>query len=226
MSKLLDIDINSQLLEIMGQFGLEFEKNGDYYFSNNSFPGISALAFEMERFDSSVIVQVDIHLLFPEQSFIESFIGRAESIEEAVAEAFEQFEVNVVHTLIMAFWEDAKKVENGVGTDIWEINGHRWQIVVSNYGYRGVEPFDNIIEDSDLLYEAIEQEIKSKPLEKDIYAIRTVYHNLGDGRSVTEALINNEEFLELEKAVSALPWRDVGSQYSVRNLVIAMKLES
>ncbi|NOZ90131.1 MAG: hypothetical protein GXO60_02475 [Epsilonproteobacteria bacterium] len=225
MSKLLDIDINKQLLEVMGQFGLEFEKNGDYYFANNSFPGITALAFEMERFENSVIVQVDIHLLFPNQSFIESFIGHAESVEEAVAEAFEQFEVNVLHTLIASFWEDAKRVENGVGTDIWEINGHRWQIVVSNYGYRGMEPFDNIIEDSDMLYDEIEKAIKSMPLEKDIYAIRTLYTNLGNGRSVTEALINNEQFPELERAVSALPWKNVGSQYSVRNLVIAMKLE-
>jgi hypothetical protein len=226
MSKLLDIDVDKQLLEIMGQFGLEFEKDGDFYFSNGSFPGITALAFEMERFEDLVIVQVDVHLLFPKQTIIESFVGHAESIEEAVAEAFEQFEVNVLHTFIASFWEHAKKIENGIGTDIWEINGYRWQIVVSNYGYRGVEPFDNIIEDRDVLYDTIEKAIKSMPLEEDIYAIRTVYTNLGDGRSVTEALINNQEFKELEEAVSNLPWRNVGTQYSVRNLVIAMKLES
>jgi len=226
MSKLLDIDINKQLFEIMGQFGLEFEKNGDYYFSNNSFPGITALAFEMERFDNSVIVQVDIHLLFPKQSFIESFIGHAETIEEAIAEAFEQFEVNVLHTLIASFWEDAKKIENGIGTDIWEINGDKWQMVISNYGYRGIEPFDNIIDNSDLIYEAIEKTIKATSLEEDIYAIRTVYTNIGNGKTITEALINNKEFPELEKAVSNLPWKKLNTQYSVRNLIIAMKLAS
>jgi len=226
MAKLLDIDINEQLLEILGQFNMKLEKMGDYYFVNSFFPGIVAQAFELERFEDSVIVQVDIHLLFPnQQSFIESFIGHAQSVEEAVAEALELFEVNVLHTLIKAFWEDAKEVENGVGTDIWEINGHRWQIVISNYGYRGHVPFEDIIEDSTQIYNAIEESIKSTPLEKDIYAIRTFYTNLGNGKSVTEALINNEPFPKLEEAISNLPWKNVGSQYSVRNLVIAMKLK-
>jgi len=226
MSKLLDIDINKQLLEILGQFDMQLEKIDEYYFVDNRFPGIVAQAFEMERFENSVIVQLDIHILLPNQTFVESFIGHAETIEEAVADAFEQFEVNVLHTLIASFWDNAKKIENGIGTDIWEINNHKWQIVVSNYGYRGQEPFDNIIEDSDMLYDEIEKAIKSIPLEKDIYAIRTVYNNIGDGNSVTEALINNEEFPQLEKAVSTLPWKNLGSHYSVRNFVIAMKLAS
>jgi len=75
-----------------------------------------------------------------------------------------------------------------------------------------------------MLYNEIEKAIKAQPLDKDIYAIRTVYTNVGDGTSVTEALINNEEFLELEKAVSNLPWKNLDSYYSVRNFVIVMKL--
>jgi len=225
MSKLLDIDIDKQLLEILHQFDMKLEKIEDYYFVDGLFPGITALAFEMERFENSVVVQVDIHVLLPNQEFVESFVGHASTIEEAVAEAFEQFEVNVLHTLIASFWDNAKKIENGIGTDIWDINGNRWQIVVSNYGYRGEEPFDNILEDSDMLYDEVEKAIKAQPLDKDIYAIRTVYTNVGDGKSVTEALINNEEFLELEKTVSNLPWRNLDSYYSVRNFVIVMKLQ-
>jgi len=224
MSKLLDIDVNKQLLEILGQFDLKLEKIDDYYFVDGLFPGITALAFEMERYGNLVVVQLDIHILLPNQEFIESFVGQAQSIEEALAQAFTQFEINLLHTLIKAFWENAKIVENGVGTDIWEINGYRWQVVISNYTYNGQESFDNIIEDSDMLYNEIEKAIKAQPLDKDIYAIRTVYTNVGDGTSVTEALINNEEFVELEKAVSNLPWRNLDSYYSVRNFVIVMKL--
>lgn len=225
MSKLLDIDVNEQLLEILGQFNLEFEKIDEYYFVDGLFPGITALAFEMERYDDFVVVQLDIHVLLPNQEFIESFVGQAQTIEEALAEAFTQFEINILHTLIMSFWDNAKKVENGVGTDIWEINGYRWQAVISNYSYTGTESFDNIIEDSDMLYDEVEKAIKAQPLDKDIYAIRTVYTNIGDGESLTEALINNEEFLELETAVSNLPWKNLDSYYSVRNFVIVMKLQ-
>ena len=224
MSKLLDIDVNKQLLEILGKFDLELEKIDDYYFVDGLFPGISALAFEMDRFEESVIVQLDIHILLPNQHFVESFIGYAQTIEEALASAFEQFEVNILHTLIMAFWDKAKKVENGVGTDIWDINGARWQIVISNYGYRGDIPIEDTIEDLDMVFDEIEKAIKSLPLEKDIYAFRTVYTNTSDGDSVTEALINNEPFVELEEAISNLPWRTIKSHYSIRNLVIAMKL--
>ncbi len=224
MSKLLDININEQLIERLNQFDMKLEKMEDYYFVDGLFPGITAQAFEMERFEDSVVVQLDIHILLPEQTFTESFVAHTVTIEDGIASAFEQFEVNVLHTLIMAFWDKAKKVENGVGTDIWEINGHRWQVVISNYGYRGDEPLDEIIDDSDSMFLEVEKAIKALPLDKDIYAIRSVYTNVGDGRRVTEALINNEEFSELESAISKLKWKHSDSYYSVRNLVLVMKL--
>ncbi|MBU1957492.1 hypothetical protein KJ680_03710 [bacterium] len=224
MSKLLDININEQLVEILEQFDMKLDKIEDYYFVDGLFPGVAAQAFEMERFNDSVVVQVDIHLLLPEQSFVESFIGHAPTVEEAVAQAFEQFEVNVLHTLIMAFWDKAKRVENGVGTDIWEINGHRWQAVISNYGYQGDEPLDEVIDDSDAMFVEVEKAIKALPLDKDIYAIRSVYTNVDDGRKVAEALINNEEFPELEEAIVKLPWKTTESYFTVRNFVLVMKL--
>ncbi|MCK5853716.1 MAG: hypothetical protein KAG56_00755 [Sulfurovaceae bacterium] len=224
MSKLLDINIENQLLEVMGQFDLKLEKMDDYYFVNDQFPGITAQAFEMDRFEESVVVQVDIHILLPEQSFVESFVGHASTVEEAVAEALEQFEVNVLHTLIMAFWDNGKKIENGVGTDVWNINGHRWQAVISNYGYRGEFPLDEIIADTDEMFETTEKSIKELALDKDIYAFRTVYTNVGDGKTVSEALINNEPFVKLEDKVMNLSWKTVDSYYSVRNLVLLMKL--
>jgi len=224
MSQLLDININEQLINLLEQFDMKFEKIEDYYFVDGLFPGIAAQAFEMERFEDSVVVQVDIHVLLPKQRFVESFVGHAPTVEEAVAQAFEQFEVNVLHTLIMAFWDKAKRVENGVGTDIWEINGHRWQAVISNYGYQGDEPLDEMIDDSDAMFIEVEKAIKALPLDKDIYAIRSVYTNVGDGRKVTEALINNEEFLGLEESISNLLWKDTVSYFSVRNFVLVMKL--
>ena len=224
MSQLLDIDINEQLLEILGQYGLTFEKVEDYYFQKGLFPGIVAQAFEMERFENFVVVQVDIHLLLPKNHFVESFVGQAGTVEEAVIDALEQFQVNVLHTLIMAFWDEAKKVENGVGTEIWEINGHRWQAVVSNFGYRGEIALDDVIDDLDTVYETIVRNIQALPLEEDIYAIRTVHANIGNGKMVTEALINNEEFFELEKDISNLAWRETEEYYTIRNLIILIKL--
>jgi hypothetical protein len=224
MSKLLDIDINKQLLEILNQFDMKLEKIEDYYFVDGLFPGIVAQAFEMERFESSVVVQVDIHILLPNQSFVESFVGHASTIDKAIADCFEQFEVNVLHTLIMAFWDKAKKIENGIGTDIWEINGHRWQVVISNYGYRGSQPIEEIVTDS--MFEEVERVVKSMPLDNDIYAIRAVHTNVGNGEQVTEALINNEESPILEKAISNLDWKKIDSYYTVRNFVLVMKLVS
>ena len=224
MSQLLDIDINEQILEILGQYGLTFEKIEDYYFQKGLFPGIAAQAFEMERFENFVVVQVDIHLLLPKNHFVESFVGQAATIEEAVVDALEQFQVNVLHTLIMAFWDEAKKVENGVGTEIWEINGHRWQAVVSNFGYRGEIALDDVIDDLDTVYETIVRNIQALPLEEDIYAIRTVQNNIGNGKMVTEALINNEEFFALEKDISNLAWKATEEYYTIRNLIILMKL--
>jgi len=224
MSKLLETDINEQLLEIFGQYNLQFEKIEDFYFSNNQFPGITGQVFEMERYEESVVVQVDIHILLPEQTIIESFVGHALSVEEAMAEALEQFQVNVLHVLISAFWEEAKQVENGVGLEQWYINGHRWQAIVGNYGYRGTAEINDVVLDE--LFETIKEEIHALPLEKDIYAIRSVYTNVGDGRKVVEALLNNEEFPSLENAILNLPWKILDEDYSIRNLIIVMKLES
>jgi len=225
MSKLLDINVNEQLIEILGQYDVNLEQLEDYYFADGLFPGIVAQAFEMEDFGESVVVQLDITMLFPEQSFVESFVAQAESHEEAIAIAFQQFEVNVLHTFITAFWENSKKVENGVGTDIWEINGERWQAVVSNFGYRGAEEFDNIIEDVNSMYDVIESAIKALPLSENIYAFRTVYTNTSEGERISEAYNNNEPFAALEKAVSSLAWKPLHSFYTVRNLVLLMKLK-
>jgi hypothetical protein len=222
MSRLLKIDTNEQLLEILGQFDMQLEKMEDYYFVDGFFPGIASQAFEMEKYENSVVVQLDIHMLLPEQRFIESFVGHASTEEEALADCFEQFEVNVLHTLIMAFWDKAKKIENGIGTDTWEINGYRWQVVVSNYGYRGEIPLEEVVTDS--MFEEVQKFLKSMPLDKDIYAVRTVQTNISSGEQVTEALINNEESADLEKAVSALDWKKLDSYYTVRNFILLMKL--
>lgn len=224
MSKLLDINVNEFLVSLLEEHDMEVGQTEEYFFVDGLFPGIVAQAFEMEDFGESVVVQVDITLLFPNDSFVESFVAQAQTHEDAIVQAFEQFEATVFHTFIMAFWEKAKKVENGVGTDVWEINGHKWEAVISNYGYRGFEDFDSIIPDIDTMYDAIKETIEAYPLTKDIYAIRSVYTNGTNGQQVTEGLINNKEFPELEKAISELAWSRSEKFYSVRNLVLLMKL--
>lgn len=222
MSKLLETDINEQLLAILAQFDLSPKKQEDFYFVDNKFPGITAQVFEMERFEKSVLIQLDVHILLPDQLIVESFVGNAVSVEEAILEALEQFQVNVLHLLIAAFWEDGKKIDNGIGSEHWEINGEHWQAMVGNYGYQGNAPIDEVLPEE--LFETIAKEIKAQPLEKDIYAIRTVYTNVGDGRKVTETLMNNEPFESLENAVSSLPWKEKDEFYTVRNLILVMKL--
>ena len=224
MSKLLETDINERLLATLGELNLKFNKVEDFYFVNETFPGITGQVFEMERYEDSVVIQVDIHILLPNQTIIESFVGHAGSIEDAMAEALEQFEVNVLHVFIGAFWEDAKKVENGVGFEEWNINGHRWQVVVGNYGYKGNLPIEEVVLDE--MFDTIKSEIECYPLEEDIYAVRSVYTNIGDGRKVSEGLLNNEEFPTLEGAISNLPWKETVEYYSVRNLILLMKLDS
>lgn len=224
MSKLLDINVNEFLVSLLEEHDMEVGQTEEYFFVDGLFPGIVAQAFEMEDFGESVVVQVDITMLFPNDSFVESFVAQAQTHEDAIVQAFEQFEATVFHTFIMAFWEKAKKVENGVGTDVWEINGHKWEAVISNYGYRGFEDFDSIIPDIDTMYDAIKETIEAYPLTKDIYAIRSVYTNGTNGQQITEGLINNKEFPELEKAISELAWSRSEKFYSVRNLVLLMKL--
>ncbi len=224
MSKLLDIDANEQLVALLENHDMEVGQTEEYFFVDGLFPGIVAQAFEMEDFGESVVVQLDITLLFPNDRFVESFVAQATTVEDALANTFEQFETNVLHAFIMAFWGKAKKVENGVGTDVWEINGHKWEAVISNYGYRGYEDFDSIIPDIDTMYDAIKRSIEAYPLTNDIYAIRSVYTNASNNQRVIEGLINNEEFPELQEAISQLSWRRSDKFYAVRNLVLLMKL--
>ncbi|HIP51281.1 MAG TPA: hypothetical protein EYG94_04250 [Campylobacterales bacterium] len=224
MSKLLDIDVNEFLVSLLEEHDMEVGQTEEYFFVEGLFPGIVAQAFEMEDFGDSVVVQLDITLLFPNDRFIESFVAQAATVEDAIQNTFEQFESTVLHTFIMAFWAKAKKVENGVGTDVWDINGQKWEAVISNYGYRGFEDFDSIIPEIDTMYDAIKEVIEAYPLTADIYAVRSVYINGTNGQQITEGLINNEEFPELQEAVSKLEWSRSEKFYSVRNLVLLMKL--
>ncbi len=224
MSKLLDIDVNEFLVSLLEEHDMEVGQTEEYFFVEGLFPGIVAQAFLMEDFGESVVVQVDITLLFPNNQFVESFVAQAGTVEDAIAQAFEEFESTVFHTFIMAFWAKAKKIDNGVGTDVWDINGHKWEAVISNYGYKGFEDFDSVIPEIDTMYDAIKTAIEAYPLSKDIYAVRSVYTNGTNDQQITEGLINNEEFPELQKAVSDLEWSRSEKFYSVRNLVLLMKL--
>jgi hypothetical protein len=224
MSKLLDIDVNEFLVALLESYDIKLEEIEDFYFANGFFPGIAAHAFEMENFGDSVVVQLDITLIFQNERFVESFVAQATTVEDAIANTFEQFETNVLHALIMAFWEQGKKVENGVGRDVWEINGHRWEVVVSNYGYRGSEELDDILPDLDMMFDAIKSSIEAYPLTKEVYAVRTVYNNTTNNEPVIEALINNEEFPELQQAIAKLEWKPSDDFYSIRNLVLLMRL--
>jgi hypothetical protein len=224
MSKLLDVKINETLVKMLEKYDMNVGQTDDYFFVDGLFPGIVAQAFKMEDFGTSVVVQVDITMLFPEQHFVESFVAQAGTVEDAISDAMDQFEVNVLHTFIMAFWGTAKKEENGVGTEVWEIDGHRWQAVVSNFGYRGAEEFDDVIDDLENVYDAIKENIVSYALTENIYAIRTVYTNTSEGENVVETYINNQDFPSLNEAVSGLNWKSSENFYSVRNLVLVMKL--
>ena len=224
MSKLLDINVNEFLVALLGSYDIKLEKIEDFYFANDFFPGIVAHAFEMENFGDSVVVQLDITLIFQNERFVESFVAQATTVEDAIANTFEQFETNVLHALIMAFWDQGKKVENGVGRDVWEINGHRWEVVVSNYGYRGSEELDEILPDLDMMFDTIKSSIEAYPLTKEVYAVRTVYNNTTNNEPVIEALINNEEFPELQQAIAKLEWKPSDDFYSIRNLVLLMRL--
>ena len=224
MSKLLDIDVNEFLVALLASHDIKLEEIENYYFADGFFPGIVAQAFEMENFGDTVVIQLDITLIFQNDSFVESFVAQATTVEDAIANTFEQFETNVLHALIMAFWDQGKKIENGVGRDIWEINGHRWEVVVSNYGYRGSEELDEILPDIDTMFDAIKSSIEAYPLTKDVYAVRTVYNNGSNNEQVIEALINNEEFPELQEAISKLEWKPSEDFYSIRNLVLLMRL--
>jgi len=224
MSKLLDIDVNEFLVALLASYDIKLEETENYFFADDFFPGIVAQAFEMENFGDSVVVQLDITLIFQNDSFVESFVAQATTVEDAIANTFEQFETNVLHALIMAFWDQGKKIDNGVGTDVWEINGHRWEVVVSNYGYRGAEDLDEILPDIDAMFDTIKSSIEAYPLTKDVYAVRTVYNNGSNNEQVIEALINNEEFPELQKAISTLEWKPSENFYAIRNLVLLMRL--
>jgi len=226
MSKLLDVNINERLVALLEKYEMQVEQIEDYFFVDGKYPGIVAQLFELEKFEDSVVLQLDLTILLPEQSFVESFVSHALTQEEAIEDAFAQFELNVFHTFIVAFWENAKKEEKGIGTDVWEINGEHWQVVVSNYGCRGVDEFSTVLDDLDDIFLAVEKNLKAEKLTKDIYAVRTVYTNTIGPDNVVEAYINNETFEKLQDDIASLDWKPSENFYAVRNLVLLMKLRN
>jgi len=224
MSKLLDVNINERLVALFKEYEMNLEKVEDYFFVDGIYPGIVAQVFELEKFEDSIVVQLDLTMLFPEHSFVESFVSHALTQEEAIEDAIAQFKLNVFHTFIVAFWENARKEEKGIGTDIWDINGEHWQVIVSNYGCRGVDEFSTALDDLDDIFLTVEKNLKSEKLTESIYAVRTVYTNTAGPDNVVEAYINNQPYTKLQDEIADLPWKESKNFYAVRNLVLLMKL--
>jgi hypothetical protein len=225
MSKVLDVNINERLVTLLEKYEMQVEQIEDYFFVDGKYPGIVAQLFELEKFEDSVVIQLDITILLPEKSFVESFVSHALTQEEAIIDAIAQFELNVFHTFIVAFWKNAKKVEKGIGTDVWEINGEHWQVVVSNYGVRGVEEFSTILDELDNIFLTVQKNLKAEKLTESIYAIRTVYTNAVGRDNVVEAYINNEPYTQLQEDIALLNWKESENFYAVRNLVLLMKIK-
>jgi len=223
MSQLVQTDINEQLVALLGGYDVTLVELEKFYFANHYYPGIRGQVFELDHSKGALVIQLDVQVLLPKTMIIESFIGMATTLEEALNDALEQFKVNTLPVFLEAFWADTKPSEQAVGTEEWEINGERWQVVIGNYGYRGELPIEAVVNDE--IFETIKKEVQSLPLTEDIYAIRTSFLNINANEQVVEVIINNEKVLEFEETMRQLSWKKFDGFYSVRNFLLLMKLK-
>ncbi|HLJ90614.1 MAG TPA: DUF6348 family protein [Candidatus Angelobacter sp.] len=210
-----------QLQHVMDNFlrahGLETSLYKEWVLVDGNLPGIRACLHDSGRQDTT---RLDIELrVSAERTLIECFAGMGKDKREATNDAIDNFCNSSLHVFLAAFWNCLDPDQ--VTVEKWQINGATWNAYIGDYVRRttGGEEIP-IPDDASLLTEGM---IKSLPLEGDLHWVRTFYCSIGDRQKVSEVLLDNEVWTELQDAFLNLEWPPTNKYYSARNFLILKK---
>lgn len=161
------------------------------------------------------IIQLDVRLeIGLGREIIESVAGMGMDLNIAVADAWKNFLDNSFHTLLAAFFTN--EFDDQVSRYKWEIDGHKYDVVISRIGIRG-----NHTESLPCTWlEEFKTLIKKQELTNETHWIRLYYAQSENEPISTEIILDNNLWKAVVPSVNSLSFPTSKDFFSLRIFMV------
>ena len=206
------INPNAILATIFETHGVAGETQGEWVVFPET--GIRACA-RIHDGPSETIIQLDIRMeIWPGWDLVESCAGIGEDRNAAIFNGFEAFMANTLHVLLAAFFFPDR--DDLATCERWTINGTPRKVTISGATFRGNAPSGDAV----AWFPEFEAALKAAPLSEGDHWIRLFYAQDGGAPMSCEALLDNQTWPEMERAMEGFAWTPAEGYYSVRLFLV------
>ena len=152
------------------------------------------------------------------RALVESFAGFGRTVEEALADSWQNFISNSFHVILAAFFTDAH--DDQISREIWTIDDEERTVILGNIGgRRSAKLTEKLPLD---WFAAFEEKIKERPLGPGSHWIRLFYGQMDDKTLACEVLLDNETWTGVQEEMTNFDWPQRKEFYSVRLFLIVL----
>lgn len=190
----------------------------DWFLNGQSLPAIRCMWFKS---DSNKSGQLDVQVAVKEGVIINESVAGIGKEEDALQDAFYNLNASSLNVFLAAFWN---KIDvDHVSIERITVGELTYTAYLGNFGLRASnDNHPGVPEDT--LAKLIEALNKSD-LKNEYHWASCFYCDVGDGKRVHSALLDNVIWREGSEAIKSLNWADINDYYSVRHFMILKRVD-
>ncbi|MEO7071845.1 MAG: DUF6348 family protein [Rhodanobacter sp.] len=185
----------------------------DWLVTDDDFPALRATWHEG---DGGAAGRLDIDVVLSEERQIEESFAGVGGGETGCRDALRAFEHNMLHVLLAACWYVTD--DRYLRIEEWTIGMRAWDVFIGPFTVRGDTDDALLIPASAMT--VFEDAFKREMLAPQMHWARLVHGFRTDGRTRTEALLDNEPWPAATAALGAVQWPSHDRDYTARCCVI------
>lgn len=191
---------------------------GDWFLNGNTLPAIRCMWFRSESQKSG---QLDLQVAVKDGVILNESVAGIGPNEDALQDAFYNLNASSLHVFLAAFWNRID-LEH-VTVEQIKIDDLIYTAYIGNFGLRASN--DNHPGVPEGAVQRILDALKSSDIQNEYHWASCFYCDVGDGKRVHSALLDNVIWREGSAAIKSLPWENIDDYYSVRHFVILKRMD-
>ena len=218
---MLEINLNPQFAELLKHHGISVDIDDE--FINTDLPdNVKFKARTVyEEVNGYISSRLDVMTLTDQgEQILECCGDYGTTIEEAVANNFQNFSGSTLHPLLAALGCVAPHTYDQVTMEEWEINGKIWKVYIGNLTPKILADKKNTFLPPSEFFHSFERGIKAQQLVNRIHWFRGYYSQLDNEITTREFLMDNELVADADTIFKDLPILPNVKFYSCRNFIV------
>lgn len=210
----MDLNKPTVLKQLLEVHDLTVETREEWCAPNGRLPAVRTVWTEAEDGGAG---RLDVEIVLDdERRVIERFAGLGATPDERQKDALRSLLASAFPAMVAAYWGQVDTDQ--ITVERWDIGGINWQVFIGGFSKRAGQGVDVVV--PKLYLEQIATAIRGGELTSDSHWIRTFFCNMNTDNQIYEALLDNTQWIEGERALKGLAWPKAEGFYSVRNFVV------